>query len=651
MLLRTLYELADSRRLFETVHLQSRRLHLLIPINSNGEIQGTGVIPLYSKDQKGKHVLGLEKLMPRFPGENNGGKAYFLAESCLPILGFDKASGNGIPMPKKNPKNPAKSFIHFWNRIQIARDVTGHPILDAMLRFRDRYLYIGDNEQTAHRLPFVETRINDRNGKQEVGALTASGEWIRMDKATLTFQVDGVPVFDGNNLADPLNQYWKQAYGKEAFSDDDATGEDQVHAPTGLCLITERTDAPIARSHKPKLLRIPNIGSGGYIVSFAEECPAFSSYGFKMGENAPVSEEAASSYILALQALIDSENTSLRIGPMLVCFWARESETASTFFAQMLNKPDPRSIVDFLRSPWAGIDRRLANQDRFFSVTLSGNTGRVVIRHWMQTTVDEARKNLAQWFTDLEVAQLSKPEGKKARKSKAGNGAEAIDKEPLTPLALKQLALTTVREEKDLQADVSARLYRAAIEGISPPVTLLKPILYRLNADLQKKFGTETPLNPSRFALIRLILNRNRKESEPMIEPRVFETNDRAYNCGRLLAVLAETQAKAHDFRLEGAGVADRYFGTASVSPSSVFPLLLRLNRHHLDKIRKSDKYRKHVGFIEDDIQSILSLIEPSEAGRAPQFPRHLDLQAQGRFALGFYQQKAASDFSRRAAQ
>lgn len=123
-----------------------------------------------------------------------------------------------------------------------------------------------------------------------------------------------------------------------------------------------------------------------------------------------------------------------------------------------------------------------------------------------------------------------------------------------------------------------------------------------------------------------------------MIEPKVFETDDKAYNCGRLLAVLAEIQAKAHDYKLSGAGVAERYFGAASVSPASVFPLLLRLNRHHLDKIRNASGSAWNQ---EGNIQEVICRLAPESVGASPQFPRHLDLQAQGRFAIGFYQQKA----------
>jgi len=156
----------------------------------------------------------------------------------------------------------------------------------------------------------------------------------------------------------------------------------------------------------------------------------------------------------------------------------------------------------------------------------------------------------------------------------------------------------------------------------------------------------------SRFALLRLVLNRNRTNSIMEIAPSLTtDTDDPAYNCGRLLALLATAQDKAHDFKLEGPGIAERYFGTASVSPASVFPLLLRLNRHHLSKIGKSKQFRGHERFIQQEIEAVLVLFKPVEQGRPPSLPRTLDLQAQGRFALGFYQQCAANASARKGAK
>ncbi|MFH7320148.1 type I-C CRISPR-associated protein Cas8c/Csd1 [Desulfurivibrio sp. D14AmB] len=651
MLLSALHEFAQEHALFDNVHLQERDLHLLIPINMDGELTQAELLPLYSPDAAGREVLGQKKFLPRFPGENNGGKAYFLAESCLAILGVDKKNGESISFPPQRQKNPAKTFAHFWDRVNIAHDATNLPELLALLRFKERYLYIED-EILKHRLPFIEVRISPRRGEPEVGAKVTSGSWERLAQLTLSFQVDGYPVFDGRNHDNPLVAYWRQIYTKEAFSEDEIeNGASSVQ--TGTCLVSGATDIAIARSHKPKILGIPGVSSGGYIVSFAKECPAFSSYGFEMGENAPVSEETAASYALALQALIDNENTSLKIGPLRVCFWAKKSNAINNSFAQLLRKPDPLQVAAFLRSPWAVIDRHAAKLEQFYSVTLCGNAGRIAVRHWMQSTVEEARVNFAQWFRDLEITDIPLPPVKKKGRGKRGGDKDTVvdqDADKMPPFALFRLACATVREAKDLRPEVPAQLYQAALEGTAPSIMLIKPILHRLEADLQR-YGMKTLFNLSRFALLKLILNRNSKEGDPMIEAKVFETEDKAYNCGRLLAVLAETQAKAHDYKLEGAGVAERYFGTASVSPASVFPLLLRLNRHHLDKIRKSNKYGGHARFIEESMQAILVLLKPDAQGAAPEFPRHLSLQEQGRFAIGFYQQKAENEQQKQAAR
>ena len=125
------------------------------------------------------------------------------------------------------------------------------------------------------------------------------------------------------------------------------------------------------------------------------------------------------------------------------------------------------------------------------------------------------------------------------------------------------------------------------------------------------------------------------------------ETHDPAYNCGRLLSILSETQKKAQGYPKGFSGVAERYFGTASVSPATVLPLLLRLNRHHLDKIRKSggNAYEEVI------IRNIIAKFQPAGEAMPPVFPRTLDLQAQGRFALGFYQQQAEDANARIAAK
>jgi CRISPR-associated protein Csd1 len=651
MMLNALFGLADHQKLFETIHLQRRQLHMLIPLTLGGEVKGNGLIPLYSKDKRCKDVLGQDRLLPRFPGENNGGKAYFLAESCLPVLGIEKNTGEGIPFPSKKEKrkNAAKSYLHFWDQIEDAHKATGLETLAALLAFKSDYFWV-EEERLRHCLPFIEVRRNN-NGELEVGAIIESGGWERLQKLLISFQVDDKIVFDGRDGDTPIVSYWRKTYTKEAFCSDKENHKDGDELRKDMCLVTGKTNEIIARSHKPKILGVPGVSSGGYIVSFAKECPAFSSFGFEMGANAPVSEEAAAKYILGLQALIESQNNSLKVGPLLVCFWAKASPDESGFFARMLRKPDPEEVREFLLNPWKGIDCYAARLDRFYSVTLRGNAGRIVVRHWMQSTVETARKNFACWFKDLDIVEMTLPDsdGNKRKRSSEQPKVDSVkDEEKMPPRAIFRLACTTVREAKDLQSEVSSQLYRAALEGTAPSIMLVKPILQRLKADLHR-YGIKTLFNNvSRFALLKLILNRNRKEGEIMVECKVFETDDPAYNCGRLLAVLAEIQAKAFDYKLSGPGVAERYFGTASVSPSSVFPLLLRLNRHHLEKIRKTSGGTWNQ---ENNIQEVICRLAPNGSGAAPQFPRHLDLQAQGRFAIGFYQQKADVEMRKEAAR
>ena len=117
---------------------------------------------------------------------------------------------------------------------------------------------------------------------------------------------------------------------------------------------------------------------------------------------------------------------------------------------------------------------------------------------------------------------------------------------------------------------------------------------------------------------------------------------DPGYVCGRLLAVLAYVQAFAqnknqHNYGA-GAQIVERFFGSASVAPRSVFPVILRLNRHHLRKTAEENP-----GFTtnrEKEMEELTCLLKGTN-GSCPDFPTLLDLKGQGRFALGFYHQRA----------
>ena len=111
------------------------------------------------------------------------------------------------------------------------------------------------------------------------------------------------------------------------------------------------------------------------------------------------------------------------------------------------------------------------------------------------------------------------------------------------------------------------------------------------------------------------------------------ERKDVAYRLGRLFAVLEMTQRDALGRNIN-ATIRDRFYGAASTTPAVVFPRLLRVYQHHLAKL---DGGRKVIR--EKLVQEILDPIDG--------FPRHLDLEGQGMFALGYYHQ--VNDFYRKA--
>ena len=229
--------------------------------------------------------------------------------------------------------------------------------------------------------------------------------------------------------------------------------------------------------------------------------------------------------------------------------------------------------------------------------------------------------------------------------------------------------MATVRQSKQhkddkLVGERIVQLYRAALEGTAPSLMLLKPILDEFHTALVKDDPKDVkkrtyPFSQSRFALIKLVLLRNQalpklsdgKEGDFM---QLADTFDEAYNCGRLMAVMAALQnrsrlaGKAKEERKKtdrpGAGVIARYYGRASTAPATVFPLLLGLSHHHESKLQKGNEAdKKAASAFERRKIEILSRLRPNanEPNSPPNFPKLLKLVEQGRFALGFYKQKA----------
>ncbi|RGE49147.1 CRISPR-associated protein Csd1 [Mannheimia granulomatis] len=388
-------------------------------------------------------------------------------------------------------------------------------------------------------------------------------------------------------------------------------------AEQGLCLISGK-EAPIARLH-PAIKGVQGgQSSGGSIISFNQE--SFASFGKEQGANAPVSEMSAFAYTTALNYLLRRENGHcLMIGDTSTVFWAEAADNkaqavnSEDFFAKILTPPDDEQeaekvfhILEQLAKgrPLQEIAPDLSPDTRFYVLGLAPNAARISIRFWLDTTFGQLAENLAAHWQDLAI----EPCGWK------------------TPPSIWRLLLQTavLGKTENISPVLAGEMTRAVLNGTPYPLSLLAQLIGRIRAD--------GDVNGLRVSMIKAVLQRRFRKGFIAEEVPVSlnqESTNLAYVLGRLFAVLERIQYQAlGDLN---AGIADRYYGSASAVPFSVFPRLLSGAKHHLSRLRK-DKAGMAVN-LEKDLGEII--------GKLPEtFPRHLNIDEQGRFAIGYYHQK-----------
>lgn len=338
--------------------------------------------------------------------------------------------------------------------------------------------------------------------------------------------------------------------------------------------------------------------SGTSIIS--ANADAFLSYGLEQSFIAPTCRECAEKFSLGLNALLADERTRLYVGDTTFAFWTREPVgfSAYDFFAN----PDPAEVKALIESARRGRTPTKIDATRFYCLAFSPSGGRVAVRDWIDTTVGEVRDNLRDWF---QGQALLTPSGEMAR-----------------PQSIFALAAATVRDvSKDLSPLTPRILLHAALTGAPLPIGMLYQAVRRNRAEQ----GVNTP----RACLIKTVLASRQRDKEDRMVQLDTQNTSPAYLCGRLLAVLEQVQDQA----IPGAkaGIVDRFYGTASSAPASVFGRLLRGAQPHLGKLQRDRPGAYYA------LQSRLEEVQAGLKG----FPKTLTLEEQGVFALGYYHQRA----------
>lgn len=407
--------------------------------------------------------------------------------------------------------------------------------------------------------------------------------------ATVTFRVNG--VFPTNLPS--VQAFWSTENDPEAKAA--ASGG---QATVMQCLVCGQM-RPVLGRLQGKIKGVPGGQMAGTSIISAN-AEAFESYGLEASLIAPTCSVCGERFTKAANALIAGEETHITFGNAVFILWTREAVGFS--FRPFMSDPKPEQVKGLIDSVRSGRGVAEFDDQAFYASALSASGGRTVVRDYIDTTVGEVRRQLVTWFSRQAIV------------TRAGEAPQ--------PLGLYALALATVRESKDLAPPVPCVLLRAAMAGTPLPFDLLYEAVRRSRA--------EQAVTTPRAALIKLVMiSRGDLEEDTMVELEA-SNNKPAYLCGRLLAVLERAQDRA----LPGvkAGIVDRFYGTASSAPASVFGRLMRGLQTHLSKLERDEK---------GTYLALQSELEEIQAGLKG-FPRTLTLEEQGLFALGYYHQRAA---------
>lgn len=554
------------------------KVSFALSLSRTGEL--LGVVDL--RVEKSKKLVSREMNVPEQVKRSSGVAANFLCDNSKYVLGLDQKD------KKERVINAHEAFVQLHEEILGGVQDEG---ADAILNFLRNW----------------DVKSADKHPK-------------------IVEVMDG--LLEGGNLVFRLEQDDKYIQERtEVMQAWSRYHLDQSSEISGQCLITGQI-LPIAKLH-PNIKGVMGAqSSGASLVSFNKD--SFTSYGKEQSYNAWISENATFGYTTALNWLISSNKHRMRIGDTTTVFWAERSTDGleedligALFYPASENDKkgedeqrqvtrDPQTVKlvhDIFAKVRKGelVSKELIGVDsnvKFYIMGLAPNASRLSVRFWHVLEYGKLLDKISQHYIDMLIVKSypSDPDFISIR------------------VILKEIA--PLGDAKRISPLLGGVVMRAILTGMPYPQALLHSVLLRIRAD--------QTVNYVRAAVIKACLVRNNRyhtnEREVDITMALDEQNTNvAYRLGRLFALLEKAQQDANPGL--NATIKDRYFGAASATPRSVFPILLRLTQHHIAKAEYGRNMDKR-------IEEVMSGID--------NFPPHLNLEKQGLFVLGYYHQRKA---------
>lgn len=373
------------------------------------------------------------------------------------------------------------------------------------------------------------------------------------------------------------------------------------------CMITGKV-APSVKLHRK--IKVPGTeGPGAPIISFNERC--FESFGMRGSENTPMSAEAADRVAFAVDSLLKSnKNRYFLPSGATVLFWTGNDDHDD--FLNRVLYGDAETVKDLYRSPYTGYQPdEDVNTERFMSLTLRGESGRVSMRSVVTMSHHEVLGNLRRHYEDTGMDGL------------------------LYPLTIRSIVENGYRkgDKTASSSGLEDQLYMAAIAGERYPPEILRALLSRCTRMPQGRTKEE---RRSRLALsIRIAaaygkayINRSvrsgRIPPRKKLEERVDKTNESVpYRLGRLLAVLEKLRMQAIP---TSPPLSESALSMFLERPQLAFNAHYARHVHHTHKLKgKSIWAKRLIGEILEGVEVV---------------PQGLNLESRSELVIGYEHQK-----------
>jgi CRISPR-associated protein Csd1 len=531
-----------------------------------------------------------------------------------------------------------------------------------------------ENAEYMFGLPMKEDSKSERVQKQheafkdKIAAIPKTAETVDVLEAVCTFlnNINTVQI-----QADPLwaevkkiNQSLLLAIGPDVVTDlpvvraaiEQSRCVDANKSDKTLCLVSGDQDIMVALESPIKGVQGAKT-TGAHLVSVNNEItssgnggprPAFASFMKEKGANSPIGRTASQAYTGALNTLLSKESQQkIQVGDATTIFWSAKKDVSEEKFRDLFAEPpkdNPDRLVQNVKALYCSVDAGTGDffedgNTRFHVLGLSPNGHRISVRFWQIGKISDFAARFRDYFEDLRIVEDLRKAYKQKNKDNDSNNKEHL------PLWRLLLSTAVLGKSENIVPNLAGNVMRSILEGLPFPETLLQAAILRIKAEHEVTYPRAKIIKGClnrKFCISQKFMGKCQNESRLCLDGKPCvsqESNERSltmsldnentdigYRLGRLFATLEKIQQEANPGI--NATIRDKFYASASSAPRTVFSTLIRLKNHHLAKL----EYAGRRTYFEKLIGEICWKIPP-------EFPAHLNLNEQGKFAIGYYHQ------------